>query len=50
MFPKLSNTKDLNNLVQAVRRQLIQAGEKTIFDFTKPSQDLKETWGASTTS
>jgi len=44
--PEIVEYKGLNNLVQAVRRQLIQAGEKTIFDFTKPSQDLKETWGA----
>ena len=44
--PEIVEYKGLNNLVQAVRHQLIQAGEKTIFDFTKPSQDLKETWGA----
>ncbi len=44
--PEIVEYKGLNNLVQAVRSQLIKAGEKTIFDFTKPSQDLKETWGA----
>ncbi|MEG4516165.1 MULTISPECIES: CIA30 family protein [unclassified Microcoleus] len=44
--PEIVEYKGINNLVQAVRRQLIQAGDKTIFDFTKPSQDLKETWGA----
>lgn len=44
--PEIVEYKGLNNLVQAVRNQLIKAGDKTIFDFTKPSQDLKETWGA----
>ena len=44
--PEIVEYQGLNNLVQAVRNQLIKAGEKTIFDFTKPSQDLKETWGA----
>ena len=44
--PEIVEYKGLNNLVQAVRSQLIKAGEKIIFDFTKPSQDLKETWGA----
>jgi uncharacterized protein YbjT (DUF2867 family) len=44
--PEIVEYKGLNNLVKAVRSQLMKAGEKTIFDFTKPSQDLKETWGA----
>jgi uncharacterized protein YbjT (DUF2867 family) len=44
--PEIVEYKGINNLVQAVRSQLIKAGDKTIFDFTKPSQDLKETWGA----
>ncbi|XZO02457.1 MAG: CIA30 family protein [Microcoleus sp.] len=44
--PEIVEYKGVNNLVQAVRIQLIKAGEKTIFDFTKPTEDLKETWGA----
>ncbi len=44
--PEIVEYKGINNLVQAVRSQLLKAGEKTIFDFTKPSQDLKEIWGA----
>ncbi|MEZ2239020.1 CIA30 family protein [Microcoleus sp.] len=44
--PEIVEYKGVNNLVQAVRSQLIKAGEKTIFDFTKPTEDLKETWGA----
>ena len=44
--PEIVEYKGLNNLVQAVRSQLMKSGEKTIFDFTKLSQDLKETWGA----
>jgi uncharacterized protein YbjT (DUF2867 family) len=44
--PEIVEYKGINNLVQAVRSQLGKAGEKTIFDFTKPTQDLKETWGA----
>lgn len=44
--PEIVEYKGVNNLVQAVRSQLGKAGVKTIFDFTKPTQDLKETWGA----
>ncbi|MGB8690887.1 MAG: CIA30 family protein [Microcoleus sp.] len=44
--PEIVEYKGLNNLVKAVRNQLMKSGEKTIFDFTKPSQDLKENWGA----
>ncbi len=44
--PEIVEYKGVNNLVQAVRSQLSKAGEKTIFDFTKPTEDLKETWGA----
>ncbi|MEZ2319902.1 MAG: CIA30 family protein [Microcoleus sp.] len=44
--PEIVEYKGVNNLVQAVRSQLSKAGGKTIFDFTKPTQDLKETWGA----
>ncbi len=44
--PEIVEYKGVKNLVQAVRSQLGKAGEKTIFDFTKPTQDLKETWGA----
>lgn len=44
--PESVEYQGLNNLVQALRGQLNQADKKTIFDFTKPSEDLKETWGA----
>lgn len=44
--PEIVEYQGLNNLVQAVRNQLIQPDKKTIFDFTKPSEDLKEIWGA----
>jgi uncharacterized protein YbjT (DUF2867 family) len=36
----------IKNLVKAASYQLKKPKEKLIFDFTKPSQDVKETWGA----
>lgn len=36
----------VKNLVKAVSYQLNKANEKLIFDFTKPSQEMKDTWGA----
>ncbi len=47
--PEIVEYKGIQNLVQAVRSQLSSLGtpgEKIIFDFAKPSQDLKEIWGA----
>jgi uncharacterized protein YbjT (DUF2867 family) len=36
----------VKNLVQAAANYLKKADEKLIFDFTNPSQDLKDSWGA----
>lgn len=47
--PELVEYQGIQNLVQATRKQLSilgAPGEKILFDFTKPSQDLKDTWGA----
>ena len=44
--PEIVEYKGIQNLVQATRNQLIRASEKILFDFAKPSQDLKESWGA----
>lgn len=46
--PEIVEYKGIQNLLQAIRPQLLSLGnpgEKIIFDFTKPSQDLKEIWG-----
>ena len=39
------NQPGINNLIQLAAKHLKQ-GEKFLFDFTKPSAALKETWGA----
>lgn len=44
--PENVEYRGIKNLVKAAAYQLNQVPEKMIFDFTKPSQDLKETWGA----
>ncbi|MGB3402334.1 MAG: CIA30 family protein [Microcoleaceae cyanobacterium] len=44
--PELVEYKGMQNLVNAVPIRLKNSQEKLIFDFTKPSEDLKETWGA----
>ncbi|MDZ8187522.1 MAG: CIA30 family protein [Nostoc sp. ChiSLP02] len=36
----------VKNLVEAAAKYLPQANEKLIFDFTKPSAELKDVWGA----
>ncbi|WP_138498230.1 CIA30 family protein [Nostoc sp. PA-18-2419] len=36
----------VKNLVEAAAKYLPQTNEKQIFDFTKPSAELKEIWGA----
>ncbi len=45
--PESVEYKGIQNLVQATRKTLKRGtDESLIFDFTKPSQDLKENWGA----
>ncbi|MGB3532417.1 MAG: CIA30 family protein [Microcoleaceae cyanobacterium] len=44
--PELVEYKGMQNLINAVPIRLKNSQEKLIFDFTKPSEDLKETWGA----
>jgi uncharacterized protein YbjT (DUF2867 family) len=44
--PELVEYKGIKNLINTVPPQLRNTQEKLIFDFTKPSEDLKETWGA----
>ncbi len=42
--PEIVEYEGIKNLVTVAKRYL--KSEKTIFDFTQPTQDLKETWGA----
>jgi uncharacterized protein YbjT (DUF2867 family) len=44
--PENVEYRGIKNLVQAAAANLNRDGEKLVFDFTKPSTDLKETWGA----
>jgi uncharacterized protein YbjT (DUF2867 family) len=44
--PENVEYKGVNNLVAAAKRYLSTTGEKTIFDFTQPSAELKNIWGA----
>ena len=44
--PEIVEYKGIQNLVQATRNQLLKASQKIVCDFTNPSQDLKESWGA----
>lgn len=47
--PEMVEYHGIQNLLDATRPQLSRFGnpdEKIIFDFRKPTQDLKETWGA----
>lgn len=41
----LSNQEGMNNLI-AIAKQKLKKGEKTLFDFTQTSSELRETWGA----
>ncbi|OKH22354.1 NADH:ubiquinone oxidoreductase [Hydrococcus rivularis NIES-593] len=43
--PELVDYQGIKNLVEVVKKSL-RSGEKILFDFTNPSADLKETWGA----
>ncbi|MCT7950364.1 CIA30 family protein [Ancylothrix sp. C2] len=46
-IPEIVEYKGIQNLVQATRKILKRGtDESLIFDFTQPTQDLKETWGA----
>ncbi|MHC5829984.1 MAG: CIA30 family protein, partial [Nostoc sp.] len=44
--PENVEYQGVKNLVQAGAKYLPQANEKPIFDFTKPSAELKDNWGA----
>lgn len=44
--PENVEYQGVKNLVQAAAKYLPQANEKPIFDFTKPSAELKDNWGA----
>lgn len=43
--PELVDYQGINNLVEVVKKSL-RSPLKTLFDFTNPSTDLKEIWGA----
>jgi uncharacterized protein YbjT (DUF2867 family) len=44
--PEMVEYQGIKNLVQAVSSYIKPATEKTIFDFTNPTTQIKETWGA----
>ncbi|MEH1945828.1 MAG: CIA30 family protein [Nostoc sp.] len=44
--PENVEYQGVKNLVEAAAKYLPQAKEKLIFDFTKPSAELKDNWGA----
>lgn len=44
--PEVVEYQGIKNLVQAAAKYLSKADEKVVFDFTNPSTDIKETWGA----
>jgi uncharacterized protein YbjT (DUF2867 family) len=44
--PENVEYKGVKNLVEAAAKYLIAGGEKLIFDFTKPSDEIKNIWGA----
>ncbi|NMG19053.1 CIA30 family protein [Brasilonema bromeliae] len=44
--PENVEYQGVKNLVEAAAKYLPKAGEKLLFDFTKPSTELKNTWGA----
>ncbi|BAZ32305.1 NADH:ubiquinone oxidoreductase complex I intermediate-associated protein 30 [Cylindrospermum sp. NIES-4074] len=44
--PENVEYQGVKNLVEAAAKYLPTAGEKLIFDFTKPSDELKNIWGA----
>ncbi|MEB3341880.1 CIA30 family protein [Okeania sp.] len=44
--PQLVEYEGMKNLVAAAKPQLQQSNQKILFDFTNPTQDVKEIWGA----
>lgn len=44
--PENVEYQGVKNLVEAATKYLPKPGEKLLFDFTKPSTELKNTWGA----
>lgn len=44
--PENVEYRGVKNLVEAAKKYLNQSNEKLIFDFTKPSDELKNIWGA----
>ncbi|MGM3304511.1 CIA30 family protein [Anabaena sp. WFMT] len=44
--PENVEFKGVKNLVEAAAKYLPNTGEKAIFDFTQPSEELKNIWGA----
>jgi uncharacterized protein YbjT (DUF2867 family) len=44
--PENVEYRGVKNLVEAAKKYLPTAGEKFIFDFTKPTDELKNIWGA----
>lgn len=44
--PENVEYQGVKNLVEAAAKYLPKAGDKLLFDFTKPSTELKNTWGA----
>lgn len=44
--PENVEYQGVKNLVTAAAKYLVAAGEKPIFDFTKPSDEIKDIWGA----
>jgi len=44
-IPEMVEYEGIKNLVQ-VAKQSLRQGEKVLFDFSKPTEDIKETWGA----
>ncbi|WP_016953583.1 CIA30 family protein [Anabaena sp. PCC 7108] len=44
--PENVEYRGVKNLVEAAKKYLPTAGEKLIFDFTKPTDELKNIWGA----
>ena len=44
--PELVEYEGMKNLVGIIDKHIAQADSKLIFDFTNPSIDLQETWGA----
>jgi len=44
--PEKVEYEGMKNLINAAFPTLKNSGEKLLFDFSKPTEDLKETWGA----